>query len=93
MQILLDISEFELLLYELKSKKAILNQNSILSYTLNPKLKVSVPEKKALIEGDTALINRHIGVVDSHLNFLRDTKLFINNIQYSISNKIKLMSL
>lgn len=93
MKVLLDISEFEILLYALKSNRSILNQNRIMSYALNKSLKVTVPEKKALIEGDAALINRHIGIVESHINFLRDTKLFINNIQYSISNKIKLMSL
>jgi len=50
-------------------------------------------ERNKLVEWDMALHDQRKNVLDEHINFLRETMRNVDNINYSIKNKITILQL
>ena len=77
--------------------KSISQRDRFLFYTLKSRQftdkNLNGSDKKLLIDGDVNDLNQHLELLESYIEFLNNCKYFTSNIQFGISNKIKLMNL
>jgi hypothetical protein len=95
--IVFEIAEFQQMISLTQSKKSLSERDRFLFYTLKSKQftdkNLSGGEKRILIDGDLNVQELHLMLLRGHLDFLNDCKYLTSNIQYAISNKIKLMNI
>lgn len=69
-----------------------LKQEKFLFYATGLGLKTNLGEKSILIDAHLSENERNIELIDSYIDFLRDTAKTIESMQYSIKNMIELIN-
>jgi len=76
---------------ENSSLKKLVQEKNIF-YMIGFPVKTSVKEMTALIDGHIAENQRTIEIIDSYIEFLRDTSKNLESFGFSIKNRIELMN-
>jgi|LauGreDrversion4_2_1035121.scaffolds.fasta_scaffold191602_3 hypothetical protein len=75
------------------SKLRSLKHEKLVFYAVSSPLKAtSQSDKSVLIEGHIAENQRGIQIIESYIDFLRETNKTLESFQYSIKNRIELMN-
>ena len=75
------------------SRLKSLKHEKLIFYTISSPIKASSQADKSLmIEGHIAENQRGIQIIESYIDFLRDTNKVLESFQYSIKNRIELMN-
>src|SRR5574343_145707 len=69
-----------------------LKQEKFLFYATGFGVKTNLGEKSLLIDAHLAENDRNIELIDSYIDFLRDTSKTVESMQYSIKNMIELIN-
>ena len=69
-----------------------LKQDKFIFYATGFGVKTNLGEKSILIDGHLAENERNIELIDSYIDFLRDTTKNLETLQYSVKNMIELMN-
>lgn len=69
-----------------------LRQDKFIFYATGFGIKTNLGEKSILIDGHLAENERNIELIESYIEFLRDTLKNLESLQYSIKNMIELMT-
>lgn len=69
-----------------------LKQEKFLFYATGFGVKTNLGEKSILIDAHLAENDRNIELIDSYIDFLRDTSKTVESMQYSIKNMIELIN-
>ena len=69
-----------------------LKQDKFLFYATGFGVKTNLGEKSILIDGHLAENERNIEIIDTYIDFLRDTTKNLETLQYSVKNMIELMN-
>jgi len=69
-----------------------LKQDKFIFYATGFGIKTNLGEKSILIDGHLAENDRNVEIIDSYIDYLRDTAKGLENLQYSIKNMIELMN-
>ena len=80
-------------LFKFKQKVKVFEKDRLEYYLINYQVKTNSGEKTKLIESDLSAYQYRIDIFDVHVNFLRETVKNIDQVNYSIKNKIELLSL
>lgn len=86
-----EISFFLNKLSTIKSKIKELKQEKFIFYSTGFQLKTKIGEKKLLIDGNLAEWEKESDLIESHIDFLRDTKGDLRSFNFSIKNIIQLI--
>ena len=86
-----DISKYAQKLSKQKTANSLLSQEKFLFYSTNFGLKTNLGEKKLLIEGHLRENERQCNLIETHINFLRETASTLESFQYSVKNVIALI--
>jgi hypothetical protein len=73
-------------------KVKMIRQNKFIFYATGFGVKTNLGEKAILIDGHLAESDRTIELIDSYIQFLRDTVKNLESLSYSIKNMIELMN-
>lgn len=74
------------------SKIKIMRQEKLIFYATGFPVKTNTGEKVILIEGHISENERTIELIDSYIDFLRDTSKNLESFGFSIKNRIELMN-
>jgi hypothetical protein len=74
------------------SKNKKIRQDKFIFYATGMGLKTNMGEKAILIDGNLAENDRTIEIIDSYVDFLRDTVKNLESLSYSIKNMIELIN-
>ena len=74
------------------SKLKIIRQETLVFYATGFPVKTNTGEKVILIEGHISENERTIELIDSYIDFLRDTSKNLESFGFSIKNRIELMN-
>jgi len=74
------------------SKLKIIRQEKLIFYATGFPVKTNTGEKVILIEGHISENERTIELIDSYIDFLRDTSKNLESFGFSIKNRIELMN-
>ncbi len=74
------------------SKLKIIRQEKLIFYATGFPVKTNTGEKVILIEGHISENERTIELIDSYIDFLRDTGKNLESFGFSIKNRIELMN-
>jgi hypothetical protein len=74
------------------SKLKIMRQEKLIFYATGFPVKTNTGEKVILIEGHISENERTIELIDSYIDFLRDTSKNLESFGFSIKNRIELMN-
>lgn len=85
------ISTYAQQLTKVKSDTRVLSQRLFLFYTTGFGMKVNLGEKKLLIEGNLSENTRTSDLLETQIEFLRDTLKTLESYQFSIKNIISLL--
>jgi chromosome segregation ATPase len=85
------VSKYSQKLSKIKSENAELSQKKFLFYSTGFGLKTNLGEKKMLIDGHLRENNRTSNLIETHINFLRETLSTLESWGYSIKNVIQLI--
>jgi len=85
------VSKFSQKLSKIKSENSELSQQKFLFYSTGFGLKTSLGEKKLLIDGHLRENKRTSNLIETHINFLRETLETLQSWGYSIKNVLQLI--
>jgi hypothetical protein len=80
-------------IFKFRQKVKVFEKERLEFYLLSYPVKTNSGEKYKMIEADLAAYQYRIDIFDVHVNFLRETVKNIDQINYSIKNKITLLQL
>lgn len=80
-------------IFKFRQKVKVFEKERLEFYLLSYPAKTNSGEKYKMIEADLAAYQYRIDIFDVHVNFLRETVKNIDQINYSIKNKITLLQL
>ena len=86
-----DISKYAQKLAKQKSLNKILAQEKFIFYSTGFGLKTNLGEKKLLIEGHLRENERQSNLIETYIDFLRETSSTLESFQYSVKNVIALI--
>lgn len=86
-----DISKYAQKLSKQKSQNKILSQEKFIFYSTGFGLKTNLGEKKLLIDGHLRENERQCDLIETHIDFLRETASTLESFQYSVKNVIALI--
>lgn len=86
-----DISKYAQKLSKQKSQNKILSQEKFIFYSTGFGLKTNLGEKKLLIDGHLRENERQSDLIETHIDFLRETSSNLESFQYSVKNVISLI--
>lgn len=90
-KIQLDISKYAQKLAKQKSINKELAQEKFIFYSTGFGLKTNLGEKKLLIDGHLRENERQSNLIETYIDFLRETSSTLESFQYSVKNVISLI--
>jgi hypothetical protein len=88
-----EVKSYSVKIYRLVQKVKVLTKARFEFYATSYQVKTSGTEKIKLIEADLSDYQLFINELDEHVNFLRDTSKNLDNINYTVKNKIELTNI
>lgn len=88
-----EVKIYSVKIYKLVQKLKILSKQRFEFYATSYQVKTSGTEKLKLIEADLSEYQLFINELDEHVNFLRDTSKNLDQINYTVKNKIELTNI
>ncbi len=89
-----DIRKYSLMLYKDNSSLKPLKKKRFEFYMTSYQIKLkNSSDIKSLVEADIAKIQYKLDVLETHINFLRDTSSNLKTLSYSVKNRIELLNI
>jgi hypothetical protein len=79
--------------FKFRQKVKVFERDRLEFYLVKYPAKTNSGEKSKMIEGDLSAYQYRVDIFDVHINFLRETLKNIDQINYSIKNKITILQL
>lgn len=88
-----EVKSYSVKIYKLVQKMKVLTKARFEFYSNKYEIKTSGGEKVKLIDADLSEYQLFINELDEHVNFLRDTSKNLDQINYTVKNKIELTNI
>jgi len=88
-----EVKIYSVKIYKSVQKLKVLTKQRFEFYATSYQVKTSGTEKLKLIEADLSEYQLFINELDEHVNFLRDTSKNLDQINYTVKNKIELANI
>jgi len=88
-----EVRTYSVKIHKLVQKMKILTKARFEFYSTSYQVKTNGTEKLNLINADLSEYQSFINELDEHVNFLRDTSKNLDNINYSVKNRIELANI
>ena len=92
-KIISEIGSYAVKSHRLMSKLKVLKKHYFEEYATKYQIKTNTTEKNMCIDADTSTFVAKIDLIDSHVQFLVDCGKNIDNVIWSVKNKIQLYNI